>query len=57
MDVTENSNSSNNGVEEKIKEGIENETNEELYKETWVKISVGKKVKISHKLWILVEWI
>ena len=53
IDATGNSNPSN-GVEEKMKENIENETNEELFKGTWMKISKGCDVKIWHKLGVLV---
>ncbi|WMV28228.1 hypothetical protein MTR67_021613 [Solanum verrucosum] len=49
MGVTGNSNPSK-GVQEKIKEEMGNEPDEELFKGTWVKISKGSKVKISHKL-------
>ncbi|WMV28227.1 hypothetical protein MTR67_021612 [Solanum verrucosum] len=49
MVVTVNSNPSK-GVEEKIKEEFGNEMDEELFEGTWVKISEGNEVKISHKL-------
>ncbi|XP_015075254.1 ethylene-responsive transcription factor ERF117-like [Solanum pennellii] len=49
MGVTENSYPPK-GVEEKITEEIGRETDEELFKGTWVKVSDGREVKVSHKL-------